>query len=150
MQLKNLAPYIILAHIYWLDDSGAVPHVVLKNSDKSLFPPGFTDRDSVMFNVSEEAVTKFSLDENGISFCARFSGREFTVYAPLSCILALASKDGGVNIPVNQQAVTQGETLVQESKQEQEVLKEKFKLALIEGGSHGDFKPKGNLTLVKS
>ena len=145
MKLLNIAPYLINAHIYWLDDSGGTPHIMLKNSEKSMFPPAFQNEVAVLFNISETAVQNFSLDDNGVSFVARFSGREFEVYAPLDCIISIQSKDGTINIPIGTQETVKD--LVDQTEIDAP-FKEPIKFEVINGDSQGDGVPSGKLTLV--
>ena len=141
MKLKNRTPYIINALINWLDDSGASPQLLLKNSEKTKFPPMFASEQSILFTVSDAAIRNFVLDEHGISFSARFSGKEHVVFAPLDCIISLNSKDHTVHIPFNhgQEPHQNVEPVIQESK---------VQLSVIQGDNQGDGIPKGNLSLV--
>ena len=152
MKLKNLAPYIINAHIYWLEDSGAEPQIYLNNSEKTMFPPSFAKEKSVLFNITDSAISKFSLDEVGISFTARFSGREFTVYAPLDCIVAIRSKDGSVHLPINKESPPAQQTEPVATPVDDSVLvkesREKVRLSLIQGDNQGNGVPSGKLSLV--
>lgn len=139
--MKNLAPYIISAHIYWLEDSGKEPHMVLLNSDKTMFPPSLKNEVSITFNVSNISVQKFTLDDDGVSFSTRFQGKEFTVYAPLECIVQIHSKDGSIVIPVNKQELKTVDT-------ETVPVAEKTKLSLIQGDNLGDGISIGKLSIV--
>ena len=94
--MKNLSPYLINAHIYWMEDSGVRPHLVIASGPKVKFPPPIPSSPFVVFNISGESVKNFQLDEDGVSFYARFGGKEFQVYAPLESILQLRSKDGQI------------------------------------------------------
>lgn len=96
--LKDIRPYILWAHIQWLDESDAKPHIVIQNGPKTLFPPAFQSHSVVIFNVSTESVKGMNLDENGLSFSAKFGGKEFRVYAPLDCLMQIHSADGTVRV----------------------------------------------------
>lgn len=159
MTLKDPRPYVFYAHIQWLDDSTADPHLVLQNGPKTRFPPHLAANSVVTFKVGAVAVRNLRIDEEGVSFSARFQGQEFTVYAPLDCMLMIYSADGQVRIPLQQfqevpqpqsqeaprQAVPQSEMgpLTRESKP----AKGKTELTLITGGT-SDGTPRGKLTLV--
>lgn len=93
-----MRPYILWAHIQWLDESDAKPHIVIQNGPKTLFPPAFQSHSVVTFNISTESVKGLNLDENGLSFSARFSGKEFKVYAPLDCLMQIHSADQTIRI----------------------------------------------------
>lgn len=146
MKLKNLTPYLINAWINWLDDSGAIPQLLLKNSKETKFPPMFS-KETVRFNVGDSSVRNMIIDDDGISFSARFSGTEHNVYAPLNCIVSLHSKDNTVNIPF-----THGEQIqVPDVNSLEPVIPEfKVRLSVIEGGAKGNGIPSGKLSLVYS
>lgn len=147
MKLKNIEPYLIHAHLQWLDDSGAQPHIVLKNSDKVRFPDILANEPMVKFLVSQESVQNLIIDDRGISFYARFSGKEFNVYAPIDHIVYILSKDNTVNIPV-QAHTPKPEVVEQEVVLSPPIVAEKVKLSSILGGGTGDGVPSGKLTLV--
>lgn len=156
MKLKDPRPYVIHAHIMWLEDSDASPHLVLQNGPTTKFPPHLSAHSVVTFKVTAEAVRNLHLDSDGVSFSARFSGKEFTVYAPLDCVLMLQSADGQVRIPLQHQA--QPENIPQSEKGpfmrdvtpeevQQTVERKKPELSVIEGGNTDGIR-RGKLSLV--
>src|ERR1035437_6558284 len=128
MNLKDLRPYVFWAHIQWLEESGAKPHLVLQNGPKTMLPLSLRAHSAVTFNISEESVRELRIDENGLSFLARFSGKEYQVFAPLDCVLLLRSEDGLVQIALhretNLQASFQQETKPKLSDLQRSVLRD--------------------------
>jgi stringent starvation protein B len=154
MSLKDPRPYVLWAHIQWLDESNAKPHIAIQNGPKTMFPPAFQAHSVVTFNVSAEAVNGLQLDENGLSFSARFSGKEFKVYAPLDCLLQLNSADGQIRIglqPQQNQQPQSSQTEVVQEQQEKQILEQPTKtkptLAVITGGA-SDGVARGKLSIV--
>lgn len=147
MSLKNIAPYILYAHIQWLEDSGKHPHVILKNSDKTMFPANLLNEPMVKFGIGSESVQNLNIDDDGISFSARFSGKQHNVYAPFDCILSIHSKDGTVTIPIHPQ---QEQTAPPETQTIEETVPvvEKVKLSIVQGDNLGDGVASGKLYLV--
>jgi len=144
MKLKNTKSYIINAFINWLDDSGGQPRLLLKNSTKSKFPAGYDSDPVVLFNIEDAAVKNFILDEFGVTFTARFSGKECSIIAPLECIISLHSKDGRVNIPFEQGSGAPFH-VTDIGIEERKIP---LKLSIIQGDSEGDGIPSGKLSLV--
>lgn len=144
-------PYLIAAHVQWLDDNGADPHVVLQNGPKTDFPPALKSHSVVTFNISSVAIVGLHIDEQGISFSARFSGKEHKVYAPLDCMVHLCSRDGQININLQQGGtpppLAQQEALVAPAAEP--VKQEKPKLSVVQGGA-SDGARRGKLQLVPS
>lgn len=151
MKMKDMRPYMLWAHIQWLDESGVTPHITIQNGPKTVFPPAFQSHSVVTFNIATESVQGLRLDENGISFSARFSGREFQVFAPLDCLLQLSSKDGQIRIALQQtepQPQDSGTTVEQiEPEQIEPAAPVKPSLTEIKGGESDGIK-RGKLTLV--
>ena len=153
MSLKDPRPYVLWAHIQWLDESNAKPHIAIQNGPKTMFPPAFQAHSVVTFNVSAEAVNGLQLDENGLSFSARFSGKEFKVYAPLDCLLQLNSADGQIRIGLqpqqqqSQQPQSSPTEVVQEQEEEQILSPSKPSLTVVAGGA-SDGVARGKLSIV--
>lgn len=159
MELKDPRPYVFYAHIQWLDESNAGPHLVLQNGPKTRFPAHLAMNSVVVFDVSSQAVRNLKIDEEGISFSARFSGKEFTLFAPLDCMLMLQSANGQVRVPfqaLNQEPLPQQENIPQSEKGPltREVTPEEVRrsvagkpaLSVMSGKSDGI--PRGKLSLV--
>lgn len=155
MTLKDPRPYVFYAHIQWLDDSNADPHLVLQNGPKTRFPPNLAANSVVTFKVGAVAVRNLRIDEDGISFSARFQGKEFTVFAPLDCMLMVYAADGSVRIPFQQlneapppqqRPVPQNE-MAPLTRDTSVPEKRKPELTVIAGGT-SDGVPRGKLTLV--
>lgn len=100
--LKDIRPYILYAHIQWLDDSGAVPHIAIKNGEYVRFPSSHSKEPVVFFKIANHSIQKLTIDESGMSFDAMFGGVKFTVYSPLDNLMLLYSQDMSVQIPLSQ------------------------------------------------
>jgi len=149
MELKDPRPYVFWAHIQWLDESEAKPHLVIQNGPKTIFPPALQAHSTVTFNVSAESVRGLQIDEDGLSFSARFSGKEYKVYAPLDCLMMLHSGDNQVRIGLQKEAASA--PVFQQETIEQEVpVQQKPELTVLKGVSDGvsDGIRRGKLTLV--
>jgi stringent starvation protein B len=149
--MKDIRPYMFWAHIQWLDESGVTPHIAIQNGPKTMFPPSLQSHSVVTFNVSAEAVNGLNLDEHGLSFSARFGGREFKVFAPLDCLLQLHSKDGQVRIglqaPTGEQQPHPGPRPEPVEEVSPEPVRQKPQLTVI-AGSESDGIKRGKLSLV--
>lgn len=148
MNLKDIRPYMLQAHIQWLEDSGAVPHLVIQNGTKTLFPAHLSANSLVTFRITKESIRNLNIDDQGLSFSARFSGKEFTVYAPLDCVMQLHSENGKVIIQLQKPtelATEQSESSAVEQSQLHHYAPPV--LSTVSGGS-GDGTKRGKLSLV--
>jgi len=153
--MKDIRPYIINAHIQWLDDSGARPHLVIENGPDVKVPPHLQSQPMISFLVKAESVERFFLNEEGVSFTARFGGQPFTVFAPLENLAAIIANNGEIQIPLKQQSSPKIQESAEEAQsQETEVPLEVVKpkrpaLSVIGGGASGDGIPKAVLSIAK-
>lgn len=148
--MKDIRPYIINAHIQWLDDSAARPHLVIENGPDVKVPSHLQSQPVVSFLVQAGSVEKFFIDGEGVSFTARFNGKPFTVFAPLENLAAIIANNGEIQIPLKQQGFQESQERVEEMPpQEVEIPKSRPELKAIKGGAAGDGIPKAILSVAK-
>lgn len=161
LKLLDLAPFIIGAHVQWLDESGAQPHLVIMNGEHVKFPPHLASQPAVTFDISAGAVQGLHIDESGVSFTGRFGGATHTVFAPLTSLAHLRSKDGTVGLELNSkkhepEPSADPEVLTEQPDEVLEAVRDEHNadltphpaLTIIKGDGKGDGIPRGKLTLV--
>ena len=96
MKLPSNKPYLLRAIYEWVVDSNATPHVALfaENPDV-LVPEQFVEDGKIILNISPTAAEGLLIDNESLSFSARFGGKPFNVYAPIGAILALYASENG-------------------------------------------------------
>lgn len=92
MALRDIRPYMLSAHIQWLDDSNETPHIVVVNGPGVVFPPHLRDSPSLLFNLSSEAVQNLHIADDGVTFQGRFQGKVVEVHAPLDAVIAVQNR----------------------------------------------------------
>ncbi|WP_279323115.1 ClpXP protease specificity-enhancing factor [Abyssibacter profundi] len=89
-------PYLIRAMYDWLVDNDFSPHLLVDIAVEGVqVPPGYAQDGKIVLNVSPTAVRGLSLENDGISFEARFSGRAMTVWVPVHAVLAIYARENG-------------------------------------------------------
>lgn len=116
MALKNIRPYVISSHIQWIDDSGERPHIIVLNGEGVLFPPHMEHESALTFNVSSDAVQNLEIDDDGVSFTARFQGSVFRVHAPLNAVVAIRDGDSNVLISFTIEQIEEQEETPQKAR----------------------------------
>lgn len=157
MALRDIRPYMLYAHIQWLDDSDELPHIVVLNGPGVVFPPHLRDAPHLLFNVSSEACQGLEINDEGVSFSGRFGGRVFKVECPLDAVAAVQNKAVTFIVsfaPQEETAATQSSTEPGRSTEPQEAL-QKPQLSLVSGGepesgNNASPTPKRGLHLVKA
>lgn len=89
-------PYLIRAMHEWMSDNGHTPHIVVDASGSDVRVPAEHVKDGrIILNVSFSAAHNLRLDNDTVSFQARFSGSPFDVVAPVSAILGIYARETG-------------------------------------------------------
>lgn len=96
MQLPSNKPYLLRAVYEWIVDNNATPHIALfaENPDV-LVPEQFVEDGKIILNISPTAAEGLLIDNESLSFSARFGGKPFNIYAPISAVLALYASENG-------------------------------------------------------
>ena len=78
----------------WIVDNDCTPHVVFDAHHPDVrVPPGCDEDGRVTLNVSASAVRDLVMDDETISFSARFGGRVAAVSVPVEAVLAIYARE---------------------------------------------------------
>jgi len=89
-------PYLLRAFYNWIVDSECTPHIIVDASLPNVeVPVQFVENGKIVLNISPESVVAFSLDDDALSFNARFSGQPMQVYVPLYAIEGIYARENG-------------------------------------------------------
>ncbi|WP_440054921.1 ClpXP protease specificity-enhancing factor [Pseudoalteromonas sp. T1lg65] len=89
-------PYLLRAFYEWIVDNDCTPHLVVDADYPAVqVPTQFVQEGQIVLNVSPSAVTQFSMDNQALSFNARFGGQPMQVYVPVGAILAIYARENG-------------------------------------------------------
>lgn len=96
-ELTSRRPYLIRALYDWVLDNGLTPHLlVAADAPRVVVPTQFvTDENKITINIAPTAVRNLSLNNDDITFSARFSGDNFDVCIPPGAVLALYARENG-------------------------------------------------------
>ncbi len=95
-QMTSSRPYLVRALNDWICDNDMTTHIVVDaNADKVIVPREFVESGKIVLNISSLAVEGLFIDNNFLSFSARFSGKAMDVCVPISSIMAIYAKENG-------------------------------------------------------
>lgn len=96
-ELSSRRPYLIRALYDWVLDNDLTPHLlVAADADGVTVPRQFVTEDGkITVNISPGAVRGLALENELITFSARFSGQNFNVSLPPGAVLALYARENG-------------------------------------------------------
>ncbi|MFI0399735.1 MAG: ClpXP protease specificity-enhancing factor [Thiolinea sp.] len=117
-------PYLLRAFYEWIVDNNMTPYITVDATAEEVSVPRQHVKDGrIVLNISPTAVRDFVMDNDAVSFSARFSGAAFYVYCPIYSVLAVYSRETqeGASFPPDEYAqvkpVTKGPSLAAVSTQ---------------------------------
>lgn len=94
--MTSSRPYLLRALYEWIVDNGHVPYIVVDARVPGVVvPPEHVKDGQIVLNIAPHAVQGLSLGNAEVRFSARFSGRAFTVIAPVQAVLAIYDRETG-------------------------------------------------------
>lgn len=89
-------PYLLRGMHEWIVDSGMTPHIIADATAEGLsVPETAVQNGKVVLNISPTAVRDLLMDEEAISFVARFGGVSRAVSVPTSAVDAIYARENG-------------------------------------------------------
>ena len=88
-------PYLIRGIFDWCVDSSLTPYLSAKILPGTRAPKSYINTEEIILNISTSATTKLIIDNNFISFFARFNGINEEIYIPMNSILGIYAHENG-------------------------------------------------------
>lgn len=89
-------PYLLRALYEWIADNGMTPHILVDAQSPGVRVPPHTVKDGrVVLNIADRAVARLELDNDNVSFTARFGGVSQVVIVPIAAVLAIYARETG-------------------------------------------------------
>lgn len=89
-------PYLIRAFYEWIVDSNCTPHIVVNADENGVeVPRAFVEAGQIVLNIAMPAVQNLSLNNDAVSFQARFGGIAHDVYVPVYAVMAIYARENG-------------------------------------------------------
>ncbi len=88
-------PYLIRAIYDWCTDSGFTPYVAVAVDETVRVPAEFVKNGEIVLNVSALATSRLAIDNDAISFQARFGGVPRDVHVPMARVIAVYARENG-------------------------------------------------------
>jgi stringent starvation protein B len=88
-------PYLIRAIYDWCTDSGFTPYVAVAVDESVRVPAEFVNNGEIVLNVSALATSRLLIDNEAISFQARFGGVPRDVHVPMERVIAVYARENG-------------------------------------------------------
>lgn len=87
-------PYIVRAFHEWLTDNNYTPYLMADiNKDNVIAPIEYANEGRLVLAISYQATKDLLIDNDGISFSARFGGVSKNVYIPMPAVMGIYAKE---------------------------------------------------------
>ena len=88
-------PYLIRALHQWCTDFGFTPFIAVFVDSRVEVPMEFVKNDEIVLNLSLEACHQLQMENDWISFQARFGGIPRKIMVPVTHVLAIYARENG-------------------------------------------------------
>lgn len=88
-------PYMLRALYEWCTDSGYTPYIAVKVNQFCQVPQAFVKNNEIILNISFGATKGLKLENDYISFNARFGGIAREIYVPMDNVMAIYASENG-------------------------------------------------------
>lgn len=88
-------PYFLRALYEWCVDSGHTPYLTVRVDARTRVPQGYVKDAQIVLNVGPNAVRGLHMDNDWVTFSARFGGVSHNIEIPVGNVLAIYAKETG-------------------------------------------------------
>jgi stringent starvation protein B len=132
--LTSTTPYLIRAIYDWCCDTSQTPYVSVRVSDRTTVPTEHIQDGEIVLNIGAGATKDLRIDNDAITFSARFDSVSREIYIAISDVKGIFSRESGQGLGFNVDEL---------------VTHESSKIAEKEQEDSGDKTPKQRLKIVK-
>jgi stringent starvation protein B len=107
--MSSHRPYLLRALNEWIADNGMTPHLLVDATRSGVQVPQQAVSDGkVVLNIAERAVARLLIDNDTVSFTARFGGVSHPVVVPIAAVLAIYARETGQGMALPEDAAASG------------------------------------------
>ncbi len=88
-------PYLLRALYEWCVDSGYTPYISVRVDDRTRVPRAYVKDGQIVLNIGPNAVRGLHIDNEWVSFSARFSGVSHDIALPVANVQAIYARETG-------------------------------------------------------
>ena len=95
MSTVSTKPYLIRAIWEWCVDQGYTPYLATLVDSRTRVPPGYAKDGQIVLNLGPDATHQLSMENEFISFQARFNGVTHSLLVPVANVVAIYARENG-------------------------------------------------------
>ena len=88
-------PYMVRAIHEWCMDNGCTPHLLVAVDSHTRVPMAYVKNGEIVLNVNYTATKELLIDNEAISFSARFGGVSQNLYVPMHAVKGIFARENG-------------------------------------------------------
>lgn len=97
--MTSTKPYLLRAIFEWAEDNGFTPQVLVNADVEGVeVPLAHVVDGQIVLNISSSAVKLHTMDNECLSFSARFSGIEENIFLPMESVIAIFARENSQGI----------------------------------------------------
>ncbi|MDR2508246.1 MAG: ClpXP protease specificity-enhancing factor [Candidatus Accumulibacter sp.] len=98
MDIPSTKPYLLRAIHEWCSDNGMTPYITVAVDAGVRVPPEFVRDRQITLNIGYDATGHLRIDNETLSFSARFNGVAREILIPIGNVLAIYAKENGMGM----------------------------------------------------
>jgi stringent starvation protein B len=93
MSETSTKPYFMRAIYEWCTDNGFTPYIAVKVNGAARVPMEFVRNGEIVLNISFGATASLKMDNEAVTFKARFGGVSRDIYVPVANVAAIYASE---------------------------------------------------------
>lgn len=88
-------PYLLRAMYEWCVDNGLTPYLAVAVDRQTRVPASYVRDGEIVLNINYSATKDLRIDNDAVTFTARFGGVPFNVHVPVGAVRAIFARENG-------------------------------------------------------
>lgn len=105
--MLSTKPYLMRGIYEWCVDQGFTPYIAARVDPRTRVPSGYTHEGQIVLNVGPEATHQLKIDNDQITFQARFNGVAHQIAVPINNVIAIYARENGQGMAFEETDVAQ-------------------------------------------
>ncbi len=94
-EYTSTKPYMLRAIHEWCVDNGLTPHLLVVVDEQTRVPVGYVKDGEIVLNLNYTATKDLHIDNEKITFSARFGGVSQNLYVPMNAVKGIFARENG-------------------------------------------------------
>lgn len=96
--LISTKPYMLRAIHEWCVDNSLTPHLLVEVNSETRVPMAYVKNNEIVLNLNHTATKDMHIDNDQITFSARFGGVSQHLFVPMNAIKGLFARENGQGV----------------------------------------------------